>query len=147
VGTIIVAASAVVYVDANALIYAVEGVQPYANLLRPVWEAARAKAARLIGSELLIIETLTGPLKRGDRALAAAYEQVLAAGDLQLLPVTAAILRHGATLRANHGLKTPDAIHAATALNAGCSMYLANDQGFRRIPHISPTILSDLLIP
>jgi predicted nucleic acid-binding protein len=42
---------------------------------------------------------------------------------------------------------TPDAIHAATALEARCSMYLTNDDGFRRVPGISPTILSDLAVP
>ena len=30
--------------------------------------------------------------------------------------------------------------------HAGCSIYLTNDVGFRRIPGISPVILSDLLI-
>lgn len=82
----------------------------------------------------------------GDLAIAAAtYDEILRSSDLQLLPITDAILRQGATLRANHGLKAPDAIHAATALSAGCSMYLTNDVAFRRIPDLSPTILNDLL--
>jgi predicted nucleic acid-binding protein len=136
-----------VYVDANALIYAVERIEPYASLLRPVWEAARRQTVRLIGSELLIIEALTGPLKASNAALVAAYEQVLRASDLQLLPITGPILRQGAAVRATYGLKTPDAIHAATALDAVCSIYLTNDVGFRRVPGVSPVILSDLLTP
>lgn len=144
-GDLAIAAGAIAYVDANVLIYAVERIQPYASLLRPIWEAARSNTATLIGSELLIIETLTGPLKQGDQALIAAYDEILRASDLQLLPITDAILRQGAALRANHGLKAPDAIHAATALSAGCSMYLTNDVAFRRIPDLSPTILTDLL--
>lgn len=67
--------------------------------------------------------------------------------DLELLPVTVAVLRDGAALRAGFGLKTPDAIHAATASRAGCSMYLTNDTGFRRVPGLSPTILEDFLPP
>jgi predicted nucleic acid-binding protein len=147
VGTIAVAAGAVVYVDANALIYAVEKVEPFASLLRPVWEAGRSKSARLIGSELLIIETLTGPLKRGDLALADAFDRILHASDLELLPISSVVLREGAKLRVDHGLKTPDAIHAATALRAGCSMDLTNDTGFRRVPGLAATILGDYLTP
>jgi len=56
VGDLAIAAGAIAYVDANVLIYAVERIQPYASLLRPIWEAARSNTATLIGSELLIIE-------------------------------------------------------------------------------------------
>jgi predicted nucleic acid-binding protein len=142
----VIPGNAVVYVDTNALIYAVERVQPYATLLRPVWEAAVSKMVRLIGSELLILETLAGPLRTGDQALIAAYEQALRANDLQLLPITPAILRQGAAIRANYRLNAPDAIHAASALSAGCSMYLTNDEAFRRVPQLAPTILNDLLV-
>jgi predicted nucleic acid-binding protein len=145
VGIIAIPSGTVAYVDTNALIYAVEGVHPFATLLRPVWEAARAQAIRLIGSELLIIEALAGPLKQNNRPLADAYEQVFQAYDLQLLPITSTILRRGAEIRAAHGLKTPDAIHAATALQAGCSMYLTNDVGFRRVNGLAVVILNDVL--
>jgi predicted nucleic acid-binding protein len=128
------------------LIYAVEKVEPYATLLGPVWQAGKARAARLISSELLIIETLTGPLKQGDRALIDAYEQVLAGSDIELLPVSATVLKQGATLRATYGLKTPHAIHAATALQAGCSMFITNDAGFRRVLGLAPTLLSDFAL-
>ena len=146
-GAIAVTTGAIVYIDANALIHAVERVEPYASLLPGYWEAARAKRAPLVGSELLVIETLTGPLKRRDSSLVAAYELILGSSDLRLLPITGALLRRSAGIRADHGLKTPDAIHAATAPEVGCAMYLTNDGGFRRVPGISPTILSDLLTP
>jgi predicted nucleic acid-binding protein len=110
--------------------------------LRPVWEAARQKKIKLIGSELLIIETLTGPLKKNIAPLVSAYDQILKHTDLNLLPISGAILRDGASIRANYGLKTPDAIHAATSLSAGCSMFLTNDVGFERVPRLAPTILS-----
>jgi predicted nucleic acid-binding protein len=147
VGTIAIPSGTVAYVDANALIYAVEKIAPYADLLRPFWTAAKSGTARLVSSELLIIETLTGPLKSGNRPLVAAYEQIFQSSGIDLSPITADILRSGATLRSTYGLKTPDAIHAATALRAGCSMYLTNDEGFRRVQGIHPIILKDHLIP
>ena len=78
-GTIALAPGTVAYVDANALIYAVEGIEPYATLLRPVWEAARVGAARLIGSELLIIEAL----KRNNSATLEEVKRELANDSFQ----------------------------------------------------------------
>ncbi|MBK9527482.1 MAG: PIN domain-containing protein [Acidobacteria bacterium] len=55
------------------------------------------------------------------------------------------ILRAAAELRAKHNLKTPDAIHAATAITSGCQHLIANDNGFRRITTIDVIILDDLI--
>jgi predicted nucleic acid-binding protein len=55
-------------------------------------------------------------------------------------------LREAARLRATiSGLKTPDAIHAATALQHGCALFVSNDVGFRRVPGLSLAILDDVL--
>lgn len=144
-GTLNFPAGATVYVDTNIVIYSVESVEPYSALVRPLWEAARSGHIRLLGSELHIIETLAAPLKRGNRALVDVYEQVLNAADFELMPMTRDIMRRGAGLRADFNLKTPDAIHAATAIEARCSTYLTNDSGFRRITRLSVLILQDLL--
>ncbi|HEX5439570.1 MAG TPA: PIN domain-containing protein [Ktedonobacterales bacterium] len=44
-------------------------------------------------------------------------------------------------------LKTGDAIHAATALEHGCTLFVTNDATFRRVPGLPVTILADLLTP
>jgi predicted nucleic acid-binding protein len=46
-------------------------------------------------------------------------------------------------LRAQLGLKLPDAIHAATALAMGCTAILTNDIGFKRLPGAQLFLLSD----
>jgi predicted nucleic acid-binding protein len=43
------------------------------------------------------------------------------------------IAARAAQIRATHGLRTPDAIHAATALQSGASGIVTNDAGFRRL--------------
>jgi predicted nucleic acid-binding protein len=47
-------------------------------------------------------------------------------------------------LRAAHTLKTPDALHAATALETACVLFVTNDKGFRRVPGINVAVLSEV---
>ena len=55
-------------------------------------------------------------------------------------------MREAARLRAIiPGLKTPDAIHAATALIHGCVMFVTNDTVFRRVPNLPLVLLDDVL--
>jgi predicted nucleic acid-binding protein len=41
-------------------------------------------------------------------------------------------------------LKTPDAIHAATALACGSAMFVTNDGGFRKVPQLPVVVLSEV---
>jgi len=52
-------------------------------------------------------------------------------------------LLSAARLRAQLGLKLPDAIHAATAQVMGCTALLTNDTGFKRLPGVQLFLLSD----
>lgn len=56
-------------------------------------------------------------------------------------------LRDAARLRATTKLKTPDALHLATAQGASCALFITNDSGFRGIAGLPLVILDDLLIP
>jgi predicted nucleic acid-binding protein len=61
------------------------------------------------------------------------------------LPITRHILEAAAQLRATTGLKTPDAIHAATALHGGCTLFVTNDPAFRRVPQLNVAVLGDIV--
>lgn len=146
-GSLILPGSGLVYLDANALIYSVENHPVYGPLLQPLWQAAQAKIIEVVSSDLALMETLVGPLKSGNTALAQTYEQALLGTDLRLLPITRPILREAARLRATTKVKTPDALHAATALNEGCVLFITNDVGFRAVASLPLVILDDLLKP
>ena len=69
------------------------------------------------------------PYRVGDDALATRYEELLSGSrGLTLVGLDRNLLREAARLRATRGLKTPDAIQAATALGAGCTALLTNDR-------------------
>jgi predicted nucleic acid-binding protein len=146
-GALSLPASGLVYLDANPLIYTVEKHPVYGPLLQPLWRAAQARTLEVITSELTLMETLVGPLKNSDTALERAYERALLGTDVRLLPITQAILREAAQLRATTKLKTPDALHAATAQQAGCALFITNDTDFRGVANLPLVILDDLLKP
>ena len=146
-GSLTVPSSGLVYFDANSVIYSVEKHPVYWPLLEPLWQAAKGKTIELVSSDLVLMETLVAPLKSGDTALASAYEQLFQQAQTRLVPITQAILREAARLRATTKLKTPDALHAATAQQAGCVLFVTNDAGFRGVTSLSVVILDDLLIP
>ncbi|PNW65666.1 UNVERIFIED_CONTAM: hypothetical protein BEN50_21695, partial [Euhalothece sp. KZN 001] len=95
--------------------------------------------------ELILLETLVLPLRTGNQNLLQAYDQLLLSSSLQLIPIHQEILRNAAQLRGDYNLKTPDAIHLATALRESCNWLLTNDVQFRRVRELSVTILQDAL--
>ena len=138
-------ASGVVYVDTSIVIYSVETHAVYWPVLKSLWEAARNGAITAISSELIVLETLVGPLRKRDSRLVSAYDQLFQSPDLRVVPISQVILRKAANLRAGiPSLRTPDALHAATALVAGCTAFVTNDRGFVQVPRLPVVILDDI---
>lgn len=125
-----------IYLDTVAVIYSMERFAEYWPRIRPLWERSSRREIVLVSSELTLLESLAGPIKRGDRALADDYEKLLTGTDMRLLPITLPVLKLAAWQRGDAGLRTPDAIHAATALLAGCDEFVTNDEGFRRVKNL-----------
>lgn len=146
-GSITVPSAGQVYLDANSVIYSVEKHPVYWPLLQPLWLAAKGKTIEIVSSELTLMESSVGPLKSGDTILANTYEQLFQQAQTRLLPITQPILREAALLRATTKLRTPDALHAATAQQAGCVLFVTNDVGFRSVASLPLVILDDLLTP
>jgi predicted nucleic acid-binding protein len=142
---LILPSSSRVYIDTAVVIYSVEWNRDYYSLLQPLWLKYQTGEIELISSELILMEALVLPLRNADPFVLDAYEQLLLSGRIQLIPISQSILRQAANLRATTSLKTPDAIHAATALSANCNQFLTNDKGFRNIPDLPTVILSEVL--
>lgn len=137
--------SSLVYLDTSVVIYSVEQVPDYYQILEPLWEKVQREEIRVCSSELIILETLVLPLRTGSQNLLQAYDRLLLSSPLQLIPIRQEILREAAQLRSDYNLKTPDAIHVATALKKNCTLLLTNDVQFRCVTGLSVTILQDVL--
>ncbi|MCX6376773.1 MAG: PIN domain-containing protein [Armatimonadetes bacterium] len=144
-GTLALPNSGIVYVDTQVLIYSIEKIAPYYDCLMPLWEASENGQLAVAASELAILEVLTGPMKTGDERLVRTYDQLLNSADLQLIPIDQGILREAAKLRASTSLKSPDAIHASTAMSIGCSAFITNDAVFRSVTSLPVLLLSEFV--
>jgi predicted nucleic acid-binding protein len=51
----------------------------------------------------------------------------------------------GAQLRAEHRLRTPDALQAATAISRSATGFVSNDPAFRRLSELEIIVLGELL--
>jgi predicted nucleic acid-binding protein len=121
-----------VYLDANILIYAVEGAAQYAAVLRSLLAAADQGAVQLATSELTLAEVLVGPLRTANAEIAATYELLLSSKQsINVVPVDRSILRLCAEIRATVKLRLPDAIHLATAELVKSDYFLTEDLRIR----------------
>jgi len=122
-----------IYLDSCIVIYWLEGEPALANAISA--KVAEAAEAELCISDLVRLECRVGPLRSGDTELLQAMEALLA--RLTTLPIDAVVFDLAAELRVRHGLKTPDAIHAAAAIRHGCSELWTND---RRLAALEPRL-------
>ena len=85
------------------------------------------------------------PVRHGDEALAHQYNDILlSSANISTIPVTPNTAQTAAELRAVHNLKTPDAIHLATALDQQAAAFLTNDRDFPIVDGIEILKLRDL---
>jgi predicted nucleic acid-binding protein len=134
------------YLDANVVVYMVENYDAYVGFSAALTAALDQGNLVAVTSELTLAEVLVKPYQLDRAELIQAYETFLEPdGALQVEPVTGPVLREAARLRARSRLRLPDAIHAATAVAAGCSVLLTNDHGLRQFQDLPVKLVADLL--
>jgi len=133
------------YIETAPLIYYVEANPTYVTKMDAIIEAVEQTSIEAVSSVIILTEVLSQPIKLGNTKLEQEYRNILLhSGGFELLPVTAQIAESAAELRARYNLRTPDALHVATAIAAGCDALLTNDAGVRRVAEITILILNEL---
>jgi predicted nucleic acid-binding protein len=127
-----------IYFDANAFIYAVEGVDEISTLLQSLFAALRHQAGSACTSEFTLAEVLPKANAVQRRSYLAL---ILHSGLFDLLPVTREILIETADYRRNQARpsfevrgsmpKLPDAVHVVSAVHAGCNTFVSFDRGLK----------------
>lgn len=130
------------YLDASAVIYLIEGAASIrAQVAAHVAYAEKHPIGRLLASRLSRFECRVKPLRAGDAAMLATYDAFFTRARLSMLDVSEAVLDRATELRAHHGFKVPDAIHLATAIEAGADVFLTGDSGLMKCPGVNVELL------
>jgi predicted nucleic acid-binding protein len=133
--------------DADVLIYAAFRSHPLGGRVAALFPPSAVEAgapAVGIGSVLLIPELLSKPLRDEREEEMAALSWLLARLDLR--PVDASTADLAVLLGARHRLRAVDAVHLATAVQAGADRFITNNRKdfVKAIAEIEVTYPDDL---
>ena len=131
--------------DSNILIYLLETSGPLADAAARIVDAIDAGTTEAVLSTVGLIEILAGPARAGD---AAAFELTAdALRDLLIRVVSfdRATAEDAAWIRGSLGIGLEDAVHLASARNAGATAFVTNDRRLRSIPRLEVVYLDDLV--
>lgn len=118
-----------VAIDSAPFIYFIEEHPAHRAELAPLFAAIEAGELRGVTSAVTLLEVLVVPYRAGNFELAADYEILLTRSrGLKMVELNTPLLRLAATLRVQHGLRTPDALQAAAGLVEGCTALVTNDR-------------------
>jgi hypothetical protein len=113
--------------DADVLIYAAVADHALGMRVRALFPSGPVGGEGVagIGSVLLLPELLSKPLREDDVDALEGLGALL--GRLDLLPVDAATAELATALGAAYRLRAADAVHLATAVNAGADRFITNN--------------------
>jgi uncharacterized protein len=135
----------IAFLDASAIIYLTEGAAPFAERLN----SNLANLERAHGpmdtavSRLSWMECRIRPARDNDLAAVAAYDSFFSRTDLIWVELTRDVVELATAIRIKHGLRTPDALQAASCLQLGTShVFLTGDGGFKKVTDLNARILA-----
>jgi predicted nucleic acid-binding protein len=139
----------IAFLDASAVIYAVEGTPAWAEALKQqlrqlaMADQASAGGLQLAISRLSWLECRVGPLRRRDGEALARFDAFFLHPDLEWVELSPAVVEQATLLRAEHNMRTPDALQAASCLQLGANaVMVTGDAGFQRVPTLRLALLT-----
>ena len=136
----------VVGVDTMIFIYHLEGNEKFEPFTRTLFRSVEGGERRAVTSTITLLETLVKAKEIGDEEMRDDYYYALTSfPNLKMRPVDVEVAEVGAELRAQHGLRTPDALQLATCLVEGASGFITNDERLRKIEDPEIIIMKDYL--
>nr|MBS0021333.1 type II toxin-antitoxin system VapC family toxin [Gammaproteobacteria bacterium] len=116
------------YFDTCVTIYYVERNPDYFSRIEAALFSNEEAAVFPVVSDLTRLECRVFPLRTGDRDLLDRYDTFFGLSEVRCANIGRRVFDLATELRAGHGLQTPDALHLAAAINAGCDELWTNDR-------------------
>lgn len=130
-----------IYLDSNVVIRLVEGNALARAPLVARLASSLGVAGSLTTSRLSRLECRSNLLRSGDTVTLAQFDVFFSGVEISLIEVTAAVVELATEIRAKYNLKTPDALHYASAMEAGAEVFLTGDRVLARCSDVAVEIL------
>lgn len=119
--------------DTAVLISYFSGGDRWADAAKAVVEGlVRTGRNPAVVSALTVMESLVGPMRRVPPGHFTALDFYAHWPNLSVLPIDLAVAQEGASIRAQHGFPTPDALVIGTGIVGGVSWLVTGDQRWRQ---------------
>lgn len=132
-------------IDSMLFIYLLEDHPEFSDTVSSILKDV--ESGKMIGATSVItqLEILVKPKKDHNLPAIEAYKSILSDfPNLEIVPVDNEIADIASTLRADYGIKTPDAIQVATSIKEECSVFVTNDLALKKIKEIKVLTLKDM---
>jgi predicted nucleic acid-binding protein len=113
-----------IYVDTAPLIYLVEHVPHYGDLVAQRLSSTDA----LVVSDLSRLECRVKPMRDSNNALLDDFDRFFNESVSEVVVLSREVIDRATQIRSRYGFKTPDAIHLAAAILSNCELFLTNDR-------------------
>jgi predicted nucleic acid-binding protein len=136
----------VVGVDTAPLIYFIEDVTPYADLLHPVFDRLERHALAAVTSTITLAEILTKPLADKNFTLVDEIKFTLKTfSTLSMVAIDEKLAEVAALVRARHAIRLPDALQMAAAIQGEATLFITNDKRLKNVDGIEVLVLSEYI--
>lgn len=135
-----------VYIDTNIFVYFLERHERYFDAVVPFFQLFNDGLSLAYTGDAAVAETMYKPYQTDDIERIQDFQAFFSDDEfITVLPHNTKAFELAAQLAAKQGMKLIDALHYATARNAGCQFILTNDAGFASSDKVEVIHLQDLL--
>ncbi len=135
----------IAFFDASVLIYLIEGAEPFATSVRTALTQAYEQHPNLGAavSRLSWLECRVRPMRENNHTTLAQFDAFFNRPDLAWIELNQTVIELATVIRVRHGLRTPDAMHAASCLQLGDEhIFFTGDAEFQRVAGLNVKLLA-----
>lgn len=134
-----------VFLDASAVIYLLEGEPGIRQAAREVlaYTAAKSPETGVAVSSLSLMECRVHPIRNEDGRRLETFDDFFGDPGLVIVDLDRNVIDRATRLRAQHGIRTPDALQAASCLEIHPdTSFVTGDRDFRRVPDLNVHLIA-----
>lgn len=135
-----------VALDTTIFIYHLEANPTYVSLSDCIFSWLESKSSKAVTSVITLTEVLVKPYRELDADTARkCYALLSSYPNLEWISPTLETANLAAKIRGTYRLRTPDALQAATAVEARATAMVSNDPIFKRLTDFDTLVLDEYL--